>query len=408
MNKLKPKNFCFLQGPVSPFFKLLAKKLNSCGFKTYKINLCLGDWIFGISYEQVNYRGRLEEWADFIRGFYIKYNISYVLMTGEQRQYHIIANNIARELGIPIVVTDLGYFRPDWISFELNGMSGDSLFPKDKDEIIQLSKLLPSVSWEKKYADSFFYQSLYEIIYCFSSIGPFRLLYPFYKPYPRYHPIKMFLGTGLHLLKTAWRKKSTNKRILLLTGSEYYFFPLQMQFDYQILAYSKYESMRDAIQEVIISFAQNACKNSKLVIKEHPLDENITNWRNICLGLAKKEGVDGRVLYFDGGDLDFIIKNSLGIITINSTVGLTSLMHGKATYVLGEAIYKIDELTCHISLDKFWNAPIAPNLKLRDAFIKLLAHSVQIRGTYHCKEGLKSAVEAAALRLIYDKVNQFS
>lgn len=403
--KKQQKSFCFLQGPVSPFFRKLANQLNTLGYKTYKINLCFGDWIFGIKQKNINYRGQIGGWSNFIRQFYLQNNITHVLMTGEQREYHIIANQIARELGIIIIVTDLGYLRPDWITFELNGMSGDSQFPKDPQVIKTLAKTVTAMDYTKKYEDSLFFQSIWEIIYCFSSIGILRLFYPFYRPYPRYHPLKMFIGTGIHLLKTAYRKKHTANQVVSLINEKYFLFPLQMRFDFQIIAYSHYKSLDEAIYEVIQSFAKSAPSHLKLAIKEHPLDENIVNWKTLCFSIAKRLGIENRIIYFDGGNLSQMIEGSIGIITVNSTVGISALRHCKPTFVLGDAIYKINGLTNSECLDNFWTNPIRPDPELIDSFIKLLTSSVQIRGVYHKKEGLKAAVNEATHRLINDKVN---
>jgi capsular polysaccharide export protein len=57
--------------------------------------------------------------------------VTHVLLLGENRRYHRQAVDIALALGIQVVVNDFGYIRPDWITFERNGMSGGSLFPRD-------------------------------------------------------------------------------------------------------------------------------------------------------------------------------------------------------------------------------------------------------------------------------------
>jgi capsular polysaccharide export protein len=101
----------------------------------------------------------------------------------------------------------------------------------------------------------------------------------------------------------------------------------------------------------------------------------------------------------DGGSLELLLKHCSGVITINSTVGVTTLKFGKPLKVLGDAVYDIPELTFQGNLNAFWKSLHAPDTVLRDDFLKVLARSIQLRGGYFQKEGRVHAVEEAVARL---------
>ena len=76
-------------------------------------------------------------------------------------------------------------------------------------------------------------------------------------------------------------------------------------------------------------------KDLFFVIKEHPSDS--TKFKHL-------HKVNERILFrnFDSKDL---IEKSLSTLTLNSTVGLESLILGKKLILLGESCFKIDGIT---------------------------------------------------------------
>lgn len=67
-----------------------------------------------------------------------------------------------------------------------------------------------------------------------------------------------------------------------------------------------------------------------------------------------------RVFLADGGDTDALIAQSAGIVTVNSTVGLTALYAAKPVIALGAAVYDVPGLTSQEPLARFWHAPAPP------------------------------------------------
>lgn len=399
--------FLFLQGPISPFFKRIADGLERNNHRVLRINLCFGDWLFWRRRGASNYRGSLADWQRYIGEFLDREQVTDLILLGEQREYHKRAIAEAKNRGIQVITTDFGYLRPDWITFEREGMSAHSLFPREPEQINALAAQLPEPDLSHRYHDSFFTQALWDMAYHLSSTL-LRPLYPGYCSHQIYHPILVYLGTGLHLLKNRLAARKTHQFIEQLhqCGTRYFLFPLQMQNDFQIRVYSKYANLQAAIEEVLLSFARYAPADVHLVIKVHPLDPCLFNWQRYCRQLANQQGVEERVHFVDGGSLKALLERAEGVVTINSTVGIWTLLVGRPLIVLGSAIYDIAGLTCRLPLDTFWRQPEPPDLALRDAYIRALAGTIQLRGVYYHADGLAAAVDEAVERLHRNLINQ--
>jgi capsular polysaccharide export protein len=403
----KRRTFLFLQGPLSPFFRLLADALERRGHRVLRINLCFGDWLFWRRPGATNYRGSLKRWPDFISAYLNKEGVTDLLLLGEQRDYHKIAINAAKKLGVDVTVTDFGYLRPDWITLERDGMTGASVFPRDPATIRTIARSVLPPDLNQKYRDSFRNMAAWDMLYHLSSTL-LRPLYPLFQWHHVHHPIFVYLGIGLHLLLNRLRRKHSASAIQKLwkSGAPYYVYPLQMQNDFSIRAYSHYDDQREAIREVLESFARYAPAASKLVIRVHPLDPLLYDWQDFCRRFAIQNGMLDRIAYIDGGPLVELLQHARGVVTINSTVGIWTLRVGRPLMTLGEAIFDIKGLTFQEELDKFWTECVPPDPQLRDDFIRAIAGTIQIRGVYYNQPGLDAAVAEAVERLDRGLINQ--
>lgn len=397
---------CFLQGPAGYFFWRLARELKNRGARTLRINLCAGDRLNWPG-PSISYRGRPEHWGKFIETFLAESGVTELMLLGEQREYHRVAIERAHKLGIKVVVLELGYLRPDWLTLERDGMSGNSHFPRDPSLIHALARNLPEPELGPRYRSSFTAEAVADVSFHAANLV-FRFLHPHYRSHLPGVPLIGDVGIGLHLLIARLRRSNANARVqvLLESGRPYFVFPLQIENDFQIRAYSPYASIGDAIAEVMRSFARHAPPHSLLVIKEHPREIAWINWQRHCLLLAAKLGIGERIVHLDGGPLDGLLAGSQGVITINSTTGLQALFHGRPLKVLGQAIFDIEGLACSGSLDKFWNEPAPPDAGLLNAFTRLLAASIQVRGGFYSPQGSGAAISEIAERLVSSQINR--
>src|SRR5882672_6536838 len=248
-------HFLFLQGMPSPFFRRIARGLAARGWRTTGINLCMGDRLFWGGRKAVNYRGSLADWPAFIDAFLMREGVTDLVLLGEQRRYHKEAVAAAQARGIRVTVTDFGYLRPDWITLERDGMSGNSRFPRDMDEVRRLAGQAARSDLAPRYADSALAMALGDLLYSFSSVL-FGWLYPKYQRSDRRpHPIVYFPAIGWRLLAARFGAQRAQRQMaaLLAAQTPYFVLPLQLEHDFQIVAYSPFADLLEPLQAVIRS-----------------------------------------------------------------------------------------------------------------------------------------------------------
>lgn len=405
----EPRRFLFLQGPISPFFAEVGAGLRALGHQVYRINLCLGDKLFWRGPGAVDYRGRAEDWPDFVAAFLDRHGITDIVLLGEQRPYHRAAIAVARVRGVAVTVTDFGYLRPDWIVLERDGMGAESRFPREPEVIRALAAACPPPDLAGRYADHFPTQARWDMAFHLASLLRWLPPWPFphYRSFLLHHPVPAYLGTGLRLLL---RKRETRRdaaRLAELQGrGPLFLFAMQMETDYSIRAYSRFPDNDTGIAETVESFARGAPRDAHLLVKLHPLDPGLKNWRRRIHRIAAKAGVEERV-HFLGGALpaDAAILACRGVVTINSTLGIQAIALGRAVQALGRAIYDIPGLVWHGPADAFWQEAPPPDAELADCFIRAIAACLHVRGVFYARPGLDAAVAATVRRLHLNVLN---
>ena len=402
------RHVLFLQGMPSLFFYRIAQNLENHGCRATRINLCAGDRLFWPGENALDYRGTLATWPDFVRSFMRTQRISDLVLLGEHRRYHREAVDIALEMGVKVIVTDFGYIRPDWVTWEHNGMSGSSLFPRDPAVILAMAADAPEVDWQPCFFDNALAMAKGDLLYNFTNIFG-KLLYPHYQRSDRRPGTLLYTAaSGLRLLGNRLQRDNNKRKVTHLTNNKirYFLFPLQLDFDFQIAAYSPFSGMAEAIRLVMRSFAEHAEPEDHLILKEHPWDPAVRNLEHFAYQEAKALGITHRIDYLRGGNLDTLIRHARAVILVNSSTGIRTLQLRKPLKTLGEAIFDIDGLTHQGGLDTFWKEPGITDPGLADAFLRVLAATIQIRGVFFQEPGLSHAVDEAFQRLHSNTVGQ--
>ena len=394
----EPRSFLFLQGPISDFFDRLGRTLVARGHRVHRINLHFGDRLFW-HLPATNFRGRFDDWRAFIGEMLERHGVTDLVLHGDRRPYHIIAAEEARARGIPVIATDLGYVRPDWITLECDGMSTYSRFPRDPEQIRALAPLFPIPDLPPRFHTPFWLISVLDVLYNLGLVFG-RPLYPHYRYHGIAHPFAEYFG-WICSRANQWlmrRAKARAQEQLRAAPGSYFVFPLQLPTDFQIRAHSPFADARDALREVIASFARSGSPR-KLVIVVHPLDNGLIDWWGLARGLARRYGAGNRVIAFAGGVPGEILCHAAGIVTVNSTIGTTALGSGVPVKVLGNAVFDIPGLTSQQSLDEFWQAPGAPDPALTHDFLRALIGATQIKGGYYTRGAQKEAIAGFVARL---------
>lgn len=385
---IKGKNILLLQGPMGSFFKRLDLLFRKQGAHTFRIGFNVGDAFFSARDNYIPYRGRPEAWESYIRRFLKKREIDMIFLFGDCRFYQKIAVKESLKQDIDIFVFEEGYLRPDFVTLERYGVNDFSRISRDPAFYrgLNMEAFAP-----KKIVDTHprYYRKGWSATTYYTLSGLFWFLYPHY----RHHRHFSFITEALWGVRNAYRKykyKFTERglleTILQQYKNAYYFVPLQTYNDFQLREHSVFSSIEAFIEDVMCSFAANAPQERALLIKHHPEDRGRKDYRKQIRTLSRKLGIEERVFVAYDLHLPTCLKNAIGTITINSTVGISSLHHGKPTITLGNALYDIEGLTCRdMPLDRFWTEYKAPDRELFERFRRYLIETTQLNGSFYGK-----------------------
>jgi capsular polysaccharide export protein len=400
------RSVLFLQGPLSPLYRQIGDLLAARGFAVHRINLCAGDRLHWRRPGAVDYRGPLGDWAGFVRAVLLREGITDVVLHGDRRVYHRVAAAEARAVGAEVIATELGYIRPDFMTIERDATSTGSHFPDDAETIRRIAAAVDAPDLALLYPGSFAMQAVPDVVYNLTNVAT-SFLFPHYRRHTIYHPIPDYAGWALRLVGAGRRRRAAEAAFARITAAAtpFFVFAMQLEGDFQIRDHSPFGSLRPALGTVFASFARHAPKETRLVVKNHPLDNGLERWRTTIARLAEAHGIAGRVDFLDGGGLEPLLRASRGMVTVNSSAGLEAVMWGCPVKVLAPAIYDVEGLTDRQPLDGFWKAPMRPDTGLATAFVRALAQTVQVKGTIYSDAGCRAAAAAMAQRIADRQLN---
>lgn len=398
------REFLFLQGLAGPFFSRLGTALAEAGHGVHRVNFHGGDRFYWRRPGAVDYRGDAAGWPAFLEAILFGRGITDVVLFGDCRPLHRAAIAAAGSMHVQVHVFEEGYIRPDWVTLEVGGVNGHSTLPRDPEYYLEAARTLPPLGALPGVPSSFARRAREDLAYNLSAL----LMAPLYPGYRTHRPLPAlveYAGWAWRLArKPAARRRSETALAQLRQQAEqqrpYFVFPLQLDSDYQIRTHSPFAGMQAAIDQVVGSFARDAPAETLLVVKAHPLDDGLVNWRRRTVALARRLGVQDRVVFLDEADIAPLLEGARGCVTINSTSGTLALAKGVPVITLGQAVYDIPRVTYQDTLEQFWSAPVAPERPVWDAFRRTLVHRCLVRGGYFSEEGLGLLVVSSAARLL--------
>jgi capsular polysaccharide export protein len=399
-----------LQSLVGPFFHRIGLALKRNGVDVHKVNFNGGDKLFwGLCDGGIDYRGTEAEWPKFLRRTIHEGGFTDVLLFGDCRPVHRAAVLVCRDLNIPVHVFDEGYIRPDWVTFEHGGVNGYSQLPRDPAYYLAQAKMLGPLPPNAPVPFSFRRRSGEAILYDVANFL-MRWRFPHWRNHRPWNPMQEGLG---------WLRRLSGRRAAILRSTAilaelevkntpYMLLPLQLCSDAQIRFHSPYENMRVAVEEVIKSFAAHAPPTLRLIIKEHPLDNGLSDWRALIATLAAAHNVADRVDYVEAGDIALIVRSALGLITVNSTTGTLALASGVPVITLGYAVYDMPGITHQDGLEAFWRSPSKPDKEIFVAFRCVLIDRCLVPGGFFSDVALNITVEGVVSRLLASYQSDFA
>jgi capsular polysaccharide export protein len=394
------RSFLFLQGLAARFFEYLGRALRAHGHTVDRVNFNGGDRVFWRLPGAVDFRGRAEEWPSFLADLLSAARTSDIILFGDCRPLHRAAIEVARCRAVRVWVVEEGYLRPDWITFEEDGVNGFSSLPRDPLWYRDEARRLPEWQNPPAVPGTFRRRATEDVLYWLASV----VTAPRFPHFQTHRPYFQFVEYAGWLRRLAVKRRNERRAAAAIAELAHcrdpiFLFPLQLDCDYQMRVHSPFHSVPVAIETVLTSFARHAPGAARLIVKLHPLDSGIYDWATMIRHSAVALGVSDRLVILDGGEIGAAIARSRGVITVNSTVGSLALRAKRPVIALGNAIYDIPGLTFQGGLDAFWCNAKPPDPALFDAFRRVLATRVLIPGSFFSERGLAIAVDAAIARL---------
>ena len=248
-------------------------------------------------------------------------------------------------------------------------MNGHSTLPHDPAWYRAEAAALPPAPEHHPVPSSFRRRAMEGVAYNLGDVLT-RWHYPYWENHRPWHPLIEGMGWMRRLLrrKAAAARSQAVLEELARNRAPYMLFPLQLDSDAQIRLHSDFAGIADALRMVIASFARHAPPALRLVVKEHPLDNGVRDWRQETAALAALHRVAHRVDYLESGDIVPVAQASNGLVTINSTSGTLALALDVPVIALGQAVYDMPDITFQGSLDNFWADPGKPDAETFAAF----------------------------------------
>jgi capsular polysaccharide export protein len=394
------RNFLFLQGVCSPFFARLADRLAADGHRVAKINFNGGDAAYWWPRPALAFRGDVAGLPAFLDETCARLGITDQVLFGDRRPVHRPAVEGAERRGVRTHVFEEGYFRPYWVTLERDGVNGHSLLPRDPDWFREVGGRLPDCGDGTAFASPFRIRAAHDVAYHLACAAN-PLLFPGYRPHAPVNAAVEYAGYVRRAARLLLRGRADDVRLaeLLAGGEPYFLLPLQLNSDAQIRDHSRFDGMAGVMEFVMESFARHAPVSARLLIKNHPLDMGLADYPATVAGLARRYGLDGRVTYFETGDLVAMLRHARGTVTVNSTVGALALGLGCPTIALSDPVYNLPGLTFQGALEAFWTGPPAPDTELFRRFRNTVIHATQVNGGFYSGGGIELAV-ANSLRML--------
>lgn len=396
-----------LQGPIGPYFRHLARELTDAGWQVLKVNFNGGDEYFfperGLSGASVHpFRKSLQDWPSECERILTTYTPDRIYLFGDCRPVHRIAREIAAKLGIPVFVFEEGYVRPNHVTLEEGGVNAYSQMPRVPEFYRELPEVLVGHGASVPEVKHAFYWSARHAIRYYLASARARRSYP----HDLHHRPLDPLTEGARWIRAVFRKLSSiphdrkvfRQAVGALAG-RYFLVSLQVHNDSQVKIHSTFGTVERFVQHVLVSFAQSAPPEARLIIKHHPMDRAYSDYRGLVDRLSTQMGIDGRVLCIDDGHLPTLIRHSRGMVVINSTSGISALHHGMPVVTLGRSFYDVPGLTHQGGLEDFWVQPQAPCMSLYARFRAWMVRSTQLAGSFYRPDRFPSLANAIDISL---------
>ena len=396
----RTRSFLFVLGPFGPFTRQVARELRRHGAACARVILNGGDLLdWGAAFAD-HFRGSPGQWGDWLEAVMRRRGVTDLITYGDSNPYAVDAIALAQRAGVRVHVLEQGYLRPDWITLERDGVNANSRLPRSAQAFRELAAEAAEAAHVP--VGPITPPAVQRIVAHHVFQYLFAPLYPNYRnAYETSAPRQAAGHIRRYVRQRATRTRELRRLEQILTGpGPVYLGLLQRPGDSQLLRHSTLRTNDQFMRVVVESFARCAPDSARLVFKLHPLDPGVDDYERLVAGAASRVGCAARVHVVDTGKLGPILPRVAGVVTNNSTGGLSAVEFGRPTVVLGRAIYDLPGLTHQGGLDGFWREPESPDPDLYACFRRVVLARTQINGGYGAIAAARLAAPEAARRLL--------
>lgn len=394
---LRSGRVLILQGPVGPFFGRLQSFLQSQGVDAWRVSFHAADRMFCNRDNTLHFDGDLASWESWLRRTLMFGGFGTILLFGSERPAHSIARRIAAATDVKVISMEEGYIRPGFITIEADGNNANSPLVGQIHPNKPVQETPPGVS----------YNSLRRMIAFGAAYYTVRGLTAFGARRDLFHRQTPLVSEALYWTRNLARRLLRGEanfakiqHLLEHCDKRFYLVPLQVGADANLTRFAKGWNSPRLIAESIRSFAKTAPKNTRLVFKIHPMERGHNGLTPLIERTAAACNVADRVDVIETGSLGLLTRHSAGMITVNSSSGLSAIFHGVPLMVLGQAIYAHPDLaTVTPDFDRFWTAGHVAQSDLRETYIAWIKQEALMPGDFYCDIGMQVAARSVLEKL---------
>lgn len=397
------RRILLLQGPVGPFFSRLQAVLESGNHDVRRVCFHAGDGVFAPRRNKIRFAGGVDEWRDWIRDYLSVARIDCIVLFGAERPAHRIARAAAQLQGIRVISLEEGYLRPGFVTIEEGGNNAGSPIagrPPPPDFDAGIAAVPPATDYRGLRAMCW-YSTVHYALRTLSQTRRRREL--FHRRFSALPEVFRWARNGWRRILHANRNFTAIQKLLEHHDARYFLVPLQVAADTNLQVAAAGWTSERLIAETLSSFARHAGQQTRLVFKIHPLERGHASHAPLIRATAAQLGVAERVDVIDTGSLGLLARHAAGMITINSTSGLSAIHHGIPLLVIGRAIYANPRLAICANgapdFDTFWTAQHVASAAERRNYLAWLRQEALAPGDFYAADGIERACEAVLARL---------
>lgn len=399
----RPFKVLLLQGPVGPFFAELHGSLIGSGFSVNHVIFNAGDQIFSTRRSCVRFSGTLAEWETWLRFEFAQNKPDVIILFGSNRPAHKIARQLAEYFSVDVLSLEEGYLRSGYVSCERGGNNEHSPLAKSKVKstvVANKDAASTSTAQSSSFAAMSLWGAAYYVVRDFGSKS--SDVYLFHRRRERILPLAW--SWGVHLLRRliARATELVTKRSLHGVPS-YILIPLQVSSDSQLQEAARGWSTPRLIEAALRALAASS-NNQRVVFKLHPMERGSADIKRLIYQKAKCFGVGlQHICVLHTGRMGDLAKQASGMIVINSTSAFSALHHNIPLLVLGEGVFRHDEIVTigetEADIAAFFKLRHVKSREMIDAFFAELKTNSLIPGDFYISQGRKVAIEGIIGRL---------